>query len=79
MVLFLCIFNTRLIVLPMFKLSEFIKQCMKIWSLLPVYIPDRGVLTPLELLTAALEKDAFTGYDPQKEPKILQRPTAIIS
>lgn len=42
-------------------------------------MPARGVRIPLAPPTAALEKDAFTGYDLKKDPIKLHIPTAIIS
>ena len=38
-----------------------------------------GVLTPLELLTAVLEKDPVVGMDWTKLPRRLQTPSATIS
>ena len=38
-----------------------------------------GVLTPLELLTAVLEKDPVVGMDWTKLPRRLQIPSATIS
>ena len=42
-------------------------------------MPPKAVLTPLELLTAVLEKDPVVGIDWTKEPKMLHNPRAIIS
>ena len=42
-------------------------------------MPPNGVLTPLALLTAVLEKDPVVGMDWTKDPSILQTPRATIS
>lgn len=42
-------------------------------------MPPKGVLIPLALLTAALEKEALTGNEPKNEPTMLHIPTAAIS
>lgn len=74
------------IYLKLFSFCLFVaykKQCLNVYKkkkkCLPVYIPAKGVFTPLAPPTAALEKDAFTGYDPNIDPTMLHSPTATIS
>lgn len=45
----------------------------------PVKIPPKVVRTPLVLFTAVRVKEPVVGIEDTKEPRMLQRPKAIIS